>query len=134
MYEYEDAIEKISKMDSRLFCHFSDASFESLIDGDLGLYEKEWWTTLLEITDEERINLAEFIDEQVRFTIRSATLVSVPLEQEYDFVETNHQKDKGTENMPYIIPNKYILATIDVINHEILINENAESLVYENGR
>lgn len=134
MYDYEETIEKISNLDCHLFCHFSDVDAKFLVNSDLGLEEKDWFTTLLELTEEEKYNLAQFMEDQIRFNFKSATIVAIPSDQNNDFVERNYNNDKTIANMPYIVPNRYILASVNVLEKELYLNELSDVLIYGEGR
>lgn len=137
--EYEEGLKELEYIeeDNNIFVHFSIQTAEDMIDGDLGMMEKQWWKTMLKLTKEEIQNLNDFFEEQIAVhrhggLENSATIIVIPKEIE-NFVEENYGNDLAIKEMPYIVPNRFIYATVDLHEKRMLVNENAV-IEYGEGR
>ena len=83
--EYEEGLKELEYIeeDNNIFVHFSIQTAEDMIDGDLGMMEKQWWKTMLKLTKEEIQNLNDFFEEQIAVhrhggLENSATILVIP--------------------------------------------------------
>ena len=134
MDEYNEIIKRMEDIEGiRLFFHFTESNCEEIINNGLFLEQKEWYTTLLEISLQEKEDLNGFITSHVnKHAIlnwqKFLVIVAVPIECGYNFVENVNELENGSD-FSYVIPNKYILCYIDLATHEVVYNE--ESICYE---
>lgn len=124
---FEESVEEISKLDAKLFLHYSDVPAHYLVDRNLGMMEPQWYTTMLELDDEEREDLVSLLLE-LRPSIlgESITIIAVPEDIGYNFVYPNVTNDIDTKGMPYMVPNRFILASVSPYTKEIFINDLSE--------
>ncbi len=108
-----------------IYCHFTDKDPASILEQGLYSAEEDWHTTLLKLTEEERTNLKAFIEREKSITSAlnfrdNAIIVAVPKEDTSTFIENSKNID-----MPYIINNDYIAASVDSDTFKTKINESA---------
>ena len=118
-----DGIMGVDELD--IYCHFTDKEPESILEQGLYSAEGDWHSTLLRLTEEERNNLKAFIEREKSITSSlnfrdNAIIVAVPNEDANTFIENSKNPD-----MPYIINNDYIVASIDANTYKTKINESA---------
>ena len=121
-----DELETIMGVDELdIYCHFTDKDPELILNQGLYSAEEDPYTTLLKLSDEEKHNLKEFIQREksvpTALNFRdNAIIVAVPKEDNNTFIAKSNNPD-----MPYIINNEYVVASIDTRDYKIIINELA---------
>lgn len=134
MIDYDDFLDQIKDITGyKLFCHYTNNDAESILEEGLGLYDSDWYTTLLELSIEEIENLDDFFQEQISNSSRmrptkSAILVAVPYECGYNFVSKNSKVNKVTYDMDYIIEPGFIVCSIELHEKTVTINENSYAM------
>lgn len=128
MDNYLEELDSIKEIEGyRIFCHFTDKSPETIINGELGLVQNKWYTTMFELTEDELENLNEFlIDSHKKNSVNFrdfAIIIAVPIEVGYEFVKRN--TGIFVKDMDFAVENKYILCCIDIEEDKILYNDNS---------
>ena len=112
----------------RLFCHFTDKDIEQILNEGLYMKQKSWNTTMIELSEEEKKNLTEFLlsemgqNPDITWKI-GAIIIAVPKEYGYNFIEKGEEHSDDIDDMPFHVPQEYILCSIDLINENINYNE-----------
>lgn len=129
MEEYKEMLERIKEVEADLYVHFSRVPADILVSENLEMAEDKWWTTMLELNEIERQYLYEFLEDQVANKRPlgldvSATIIAVPENIGKDFIEENNDsRSNYLEGLEYMVPNCYILASVDLEEKIVYIND-----------
>lgn len=136
-YELQKKFDEITNDDIDIYCHFTDALGEDILESGLFVGNKEWYKSFLKLDANDLMDICAFIDDNGNKAIGTSIMVVVAVFKDADepFIRKSIGNDSiyynwsGVNSPDYIVDSEYILGYVDVNTMELFVNNR--SLVVE---